>query len=158
VDGTYSVDEDGERTYIPRTPEEMQKLGALVRAAIGFDRDRGDQLSVENIAFDDTEMQRNLMELEKAHRLDMIQKIGGVVVSLLLAGGALLLLWRILKKTTIVSTETKADDVALLEDEEDSGRKEADLRALRLEKKVTEIQGDPAQDIARIVRAWMREA
>ncbi len=35
----------------PRTPEEMKKYRDLVSAAIGFNPDRGDQLTVENISF-----------------------------------------------------------------------------------------------------------
>src|SRR5881296_2508027 len=35
----------------PRTPEEMKKYRDLVTAAIGFNPDRGDQLTVENISF-----------------------------------------------------------------------------------------------------------
>lgn len=36
-----------------RKPEELEKLQKLVSAAVGFDADRGDQLTVENISFDD---------------------------------------------------------------------------------------------------------
>ena len=36
----------------PRTPAELQKLQGLVAAAVGIDQTRGDQLTVENIAFD----------------------------------------------------------------------------------------------------------
>jgi flagellar M-ring protein FliF len=38
----------------PRAPEEIQKIHGLVAAAVGFDADRGDQLTVENIAFEET--------------------------------------------------------------------------------------------------------
>src|SRR5207237_9324309 len=38
----------------PRAPEEIQKIHGLVAAAVGFDADRGDQLTVENVAFEET--------------------------------------------------------------------------------------------------------
>ena len=38
----------------PRTPEDIQEIHGLVAAAVGFDADRGDQLTVENIAFEET--------------------------------------------------------------------------------------------------------
>jgi flagellar M-ring protein FliF len=41
-------------TAKPRAPEEIQKIHGLVAAAVGFDADRGDQLTVENIAFEET--------------------------------------------------------------------------------------------------------
>ncbi len=36
----------------PRTPEEIQRIQKLVAAAVGLDQTRGDQLTVENMAFD----------------------------------------------------------------------------------------------------------
>src|SRR5262245_17253387 len=37
-----------------RSPEEIQKIHGLVAAAVGFDADRGDQLTVENMAFEES--------------------------------------------------------------------------------------------------------
>ncbi|HEY6359857.1 MAG TPA: flagellar basal-body MS-ring/collar protein FliF [Vicinamibacterales bacterium] len=37
----------------PRTPEELQKIQALVAAAVGLETDRGDHLTVENVSFDE---------------------------------------------------------------------------------------------------------
>jgi flagellar M-ring protein FliF len=37
-----------------RSAEDIQKIHGLVAAAVGFDADRGDQLTVENIAFEET--------------------------------------------------------------------------------------------------------
>jgi flagellar M-ring protein FliF len=37
----------------PRPAEDIQKIHGLVAAAVGFDADRGDQLTVENIAFEE---------------------------------------------------------------------------------------------------------
>jgi len=36
----------------PRTPEELQRIHKLVASAVGFDETRGDQLTVDSIAFD----------------------------------------------------------------------------------------------------------
>jgi flagellar M-ring protein FliF len=40
-----------EKQYQPRTDEEMQRLTALVRSAIGYDQRRGDTLEVINLRF-----------------------------------------------------------------------------------------------------------
>jgi flagellar M-ring protein FliF len=50
VDGRYEM-AGGKSTYQPRTPEELQQLEALVKSAVGFNADRGDQVTVANIAF-----------------------------------------------------------------------------------------------------------
>lgn len=55
VDGTYDKKEDGEKTYKARTEDEINKFSDLVKNAIGFSTDRGDQIKVDNIAFLDPE-------------------------------------------------------------------------------------------------------
>jgi flagellar M-ring protein FliF len=56
VDGTYQVTEakDGKssRKYIPRADEEIKKLEELVKKAVGYSEERGDQVEVLNVAFD----------------------------------------------------------------------------------------------------------
>jgi flagellar M-ring protein FliF len=42
---------DSAAAYKPRTPEEMSKITALVKSAMGFDAARGDQVQVTNMAF-----------------------------------------------------------------------------------------------------------
>jgi len=51
VDGTYTAGANGQKTYAPRTADDMNKITALVRSAIGFDEKRGDQLQVTNMRF-----------------------------------------------------------------------------------------------------------
>ncbi len=54
VDGTYSKNDKGETVYKPRAKEELDRIAALVRSAIGFDAKRGDQLEVVNLRFAET--------------------------------------------------------------------------------------------------------
>lgn len=51
VDGTTKTNPDGTKTYTPRPADEMQRLTAIVRSAIGFDQKRGDTLEVVNVPF-----------------------------------------------------------------------------------------------------------
>ena len=61
VDGKYeapAATKEGQvakAKYLPRTPDELQKIETLVKSAIGFNPDRGDQLSVQNIPFQETD-------------------------------------------------------------------------------------------------------
>ncbi len=50
VDGVYNR-QGNETTYQPRSQEELERIGQLVRTAIGFDRQRGDQVEVVNLRF-----------------------------------------------------------------------------------------------------------
>jgi flagellar M-ring protein FliF len=54
VDGTYAKNDKGDVTYQPRSKEELDQIGALVRSAIGFDQKRGDQVEVVNLRFAET--------------------------------------------------------------------------------------------------------
>jgi flagellar M-ring protein FliF len=51
VDGTYSQDAKGNVVYKPRSKQEIDRIAALVRSAIGFDAKRGDQVEVVNLRF-----------------------------------------------------------------------------------------------------------
>ena len=51
VDGIYTKNDKGELVYQPRSKEEIDRIAALVRTAIGFDAKRGDQIEVANLRF-----------------------------------------------------------------------------------------------------------
>lgn len=51
VDGSTTTNADGTRTYNARPAEEMQRLTAIVRSAIGFNAQRGDTVEVVNLPF-----------------------------------------------------------------------------------------------------------
>lgn len=60
VDGKYEAPaavKEGQAAkakYTPRSPDELQKIETLVKSAVGFNPERGDQLSVQNIPFQET--------------------------------------------------------------------------------------------------------
>jgi flagellar M-ring protein FliF len=51
VDGNYAKNEKGEIVYQDRSKEQLDRIAALVRSAIGFDQKRGDQVEVVNLRF-----------------------------------------------------------------------------------------------------------
>ncbi|HVV39682.1 MAG TPA: flagellar basal-body MS-ring/collar protein FliF [Nitrobacter sp.] len=53
VDGTYTRNAKGEMVYKERSKEELDRIAALVRSAIGFEQKRGDQVEVVNLRFAD---------------------------------------------------------------------------------------------------------
>jgi flagellar M-ring protein FliF len=60
VDGKYEVPaavKEGQvakAKYSPRSPDELLKIETLVKSAVGFNPERGDQLTVQNIPFQET--------------------------------------------------------------------------------------------------------
>ncbi len=51
VDGIYAKNDKGELAYTERSKEQLDRIAALVRSAIGFDQKRGDQVEVVNLKF-----------------------------------------------------------------------------------------------------------
>jgi flagellar M-ring protein FliF len=72
------------RKYKPREREELQKIQNLVSAAVGFDTTRGDQLTVENVAFDDRPVVDDVAKPtfweQQAPHLPELGRIAGIVV------------------------------------------------------------------------------
>lgn len=91
VDGvtTTTTLENGttEEKWNPRSPEEMKKLETIVKNAIGFNGSRGDQVTLENIAFqeeDFSETEKLLTTLERKKLLHALLKWSLIGVSLAL--------------------------------------------------------------------------
>ena len=51
VDGAYSKNDKGEMVYKDRSKDELDRIAALVRSAIGFEQKRGDLVEVVNLRF-----------------------------------------------------------------------------------------------------------
>jgi len=51
VNDIPKVEEDGSVTYTPRTEDDLKKIEALVKTAIGFDEERGDQVQIVAMQF-----------------------------------------------------------------------------------------------------------
>jgi flagellar M-ring protein FliF len=54
VDGNYTKSDKGDSVYQERAKEELDRIAALVRSAIGYDQKRGDQVEVVNLRFAQT--------------------------------------------------------------------------------------------------------
>ena len=89
VDGVYEKDEKGELVYRPRTAEEMDKLTALVKSAVGYDANRGDMVEVENLRFASLMPQVEdaketlYMGFTKSELLRMAEGLGVAIVAIL---------------------------------------------------------------------------
>ena len=64
----------GRAAYQPRDKEEIDRIAALVRTAIGFDQKRGDQVEVVNLRFAETPAQRRSNEPTGWHDVPAIHQ------------------------------------------------------------------------------------
>jgi len=88
VDGIYDNTEDGTTNYRNRNEQEMELLAALVRSAIGYDANRGDQVEVVNMKFmnfDDAfeEEKPILLGFTKSEVMRMAEGMGVALVAIL---------------------------------------------------------------------------
>ncbi len=79
IDGNYIKDEEGNKTYEPRSQEELDQITSLVRSTVGYDEERGDTIEVINMQFavvdTDEEIidERLLLGFEKGDLLDVAE-------------------------------------------------------------------------------------
>jgi flagellar M-ring protein FliF len=62
VDGAIVTGADGQPTWSPRPPEELDVLRLLVQSAVGFDAERGDTVTIESLQFSALPDQGSLVE------------------------------------------------------------------------------------------------
>ena len=109
VDGRYEQDEEGNKTYNPRSQEEMGQISALVRTAVGFDEDRGDVIEIVNLQFAQIETEEGeveddtLLGFEKSDLLDAAEML---VVAVMLILVVLLILQPMVSKLVNIDSST----------------------------------------------------
>lgn len=157
---------NGQPMWRPRSAEEIRNLAALAQAAVGFDSNRGDVVTVQDLAFEDNRgpaevsaMDRGLNMLE---RFPVLVKYGSIVVGFLLV---ILLAIRpamaiarkpdaAMEKPAAELPRPYAQEHALPTSEEmalDSERQ----RVQRVFEQVTEtLKSDPGQS-SRLLQSWI---
>jgi len=114
VDGVYSR-QGSETNYQPRSQEELERIGQLVRTAIGFDRQRGDQVEVVNLRFaeapqapTDLTEQTLMQQLTSFSREDLVRFAEMGVIALLILIVLMVVVRPLLKQVLAPDRETRA--------------------------------------------------
>lgn len=170
----------GGQTSKPREPAEMERIQRLVSAAVGLDPARGDQLTVENIAFDgpgDTVAVEPVAPWWQQVSPTVVSTLGVSVGDLmrlgLVAVLALVALFAVIRPIarSVMSSVTAAlppgpDDltagartVAQLQGEYDAGNSGAarELRVPGAPRRMAEKADDRPEHVAQLVRAMMAQ-
>ncbi|MBI5837328.1 MAG: flagellar M-ring protein FliF [Candidatus Eisenbacteria bacterium] len=151
VDGAYQVDAKGARKYQPRSPEELTKIRNIVRNAVGIDAKRGDELEVANVAFDTSVMDAVAKDMKKAQTFGVVSKVGGKV-GYVVVGLLLLLFLRSAMKGLGSLTQAPPPE------EELHGQQDpVQIQRRRMEERMARLARERPQEVATLVRAWMRE-
>lgn len=159
------------RATRPRDAAEMQKISALVASAVGLDPSRGDQLTVENIAFDEPTVEEPEAPGVLERYGEELNEILRIVAVLVLGGMAFLLLGRPLVRRVAVATPVEPaalpaelpKTIADLEGEIEAQleaqalSKVPDRRLPVLSKRLSAITQREPEAAARLVRTWLLE-
>ena len=77
VNGKYeNVDDNGDiiKKYLPRNEEEKNNIASLIKQTIGYDQVRGDEVTVANLEFDKTEVDKAQIFFSEMERKESINK------------------------------------------------------------------------------------
>ncbi|MDR1785108.1 MAG: flagellar M-ring protein FliF [Spirochaetaceae bacterium] len=157
-----------DRDYIPLTSEEIANTAALVQDAIGYNRNRGDSVTVQNIAFDHTdEFQREDDEYIKRteFRRTVYMVLGGIAAVLIL-----FLLFRFIAKVRERRRRLKEEELLRQRQMErdkvlwESQQEPVEVSLSVEERRRTELQENAIamakehpDDVAMLLRTWMME-
>ncbi len=161
------------RTNRPRQPAEMQKIQGVVAAAVGLDTARGDQLTVENVAFEPTATEEPLPPSVWQQYTPVVTDVGRVVaiIALGLMGFAFIvrpIMRRSLPALPTVSVQPTLPQqlprrVEDLQNELEAQLEAAEAKAAEprkmavLTKRLTaSVQKEP-EHAARLIRTWLAE-
>jgi len=160
VDGKYEKDK-----YVPRTKEEMEVIKGMVKRAVGFDDDRGDEIEVANVAFK-VQPAPALQAPGTPELKDMVTSpIGiGVGAGVLLALGALGFFFMRRKpatRETISSAPVESVPIAVITE---AVQEEPAVAAQKIvlsedprKEQLAQIARDYHDATVRIIRTWLQE-
>ncbi|MBR7158099.1 MAG: flagellar M-ring protein FliF [Alphaproteobacteria bacterium] len=180
VDGTYSLDDEGKKLYQPRNEKEMEQIASLVRSAVGYDANRGDQVEVVNMRFteiDDivTEEEKPFfMGLSKSEVIGLMESLGVAIVAILVI---LLVVRPLVSKAFETGNMVSARDALMtgdtanlieaaggmlpgigeemqLDDLIDIAKVEGQVKVSSL-KKISEIVDKHPEEALNIIRSWL---
>jgi flagellar M-ring protein FliF len=159
-------------------PEGLTRIGGLVSAAVGLDKERGDQLTVENIPFDAAPipvelpapgMVSQLTDAAKENWPAALRGLGVFLIAVFAIFGVLRPLARRAGGLTMAPELPVAGGVGnarlptvremegQIEAELDAMAASADRRLPVLTQRVAKLATDEPEQVARIVRGWMAE-
>jgi flagellar M-ring protein FliF len=174
-------------TNKPRTPAEMQRIQGIVGAAVGLDADRGDQLTVENIAFEEAPVDDiapppgllqkvgpQLVEIVRMNMLELMRIVAVLLLSVfaffavlkpmarraLKLPNAQLLASPALAVAGARSVRTVADMEGEIEAEleADALAKAGEMRRLPvLTKRISKVAEQEPEHMAKLMRSWLAD-
>ncbi len=170
VDGQVEVNPDGSimREYTPVGEEDLRKAEALIKDAVGYDRDRGDSVTVEHISFDRTG--QFATEDEELRRQRQLRT---TIISVVIGLGAIIfaaILYRLiakelerrrrLREEELARQHQAMREAALRRAEEEGAEVELSVEErarMEMQENAINMAREHPEDVAQLIRTWLLE-
>jgi flagellar M-ring protein FliF len=168
--GDPMVRPDGgiEREYVPVSQAELDAATALVRDSIGYDRMRGDSVTVRNIQFDRGAQFKSedqaFLQRQQTNRIILYSLIG--VAFLLVSFIVFRLISRELERKRRIAEEKRAIEQQMLRENAIRQAEEQNIevsmsveerKRLDLQEHAINMAKEHPEDVAQLIRTWLRE-
>jgi len=166
VDGTYEAaasaegqaeDAVGDKKYVARSEQEIQNLIQIVKKAVGFSEDRGDQIEMVNVPFETPVLQEG-EEGMTAGVQTFLATWGGFLKPVLFFFLGVMVLWFVIRPMALNLSKPSAEAVVL-------PQKGLPATVTEYEAQITETPQDQAMKLAadnpataaHVIRTWIKE-
>ena len=157
-----------DREYLPVPSDDVKKAQALIQDAIGFNQDRGDSVTVQNLAFDrsaqfkaeDSDYLRNV----QIRQIVLYSLIGLAI--LMIAFIIFRVVSRELERRRRISEEKRAIEQSMLRENAIRQAEEQSIevsmsveerKRLELQEHAINMAKEHPEDVAQLIRTWLRE-
>jgi flagellar M-ring protein FliF len=157
-----------DREYVPVPAEDVKKAQSLIQDSIGFNQDRGDSVTVQNIAFDrsaqfkaeDSDYLRNV----QVRQIVLYSLIGLAV--LMIAFIVFRVVSRELERRRRIAEEKRAIEQSMLRENAIRQAEEQNIevsmsveerKRLELQEHAINMAKEHPEDVAQLIRTWLRE-
>lgn len=168
--GEVLLNKDGsiQREYIPVNEEELTKARTLVEHAIGYDRDRGDSVTVQHFQFDRTEQFRQEDETFRARaRTKQMLIYGAIGLGVILVAFIAFRLIskeierrRRLREEELARQHQAMREAALRSAEEEGVEVEMSVEErarMEMQENAINMAREHPEDVAQLIRTWLME-
>jgi flagellar M-ring protein FliF len=159
VDGTYEVDKEGKKNYVPRTPEQVEVLNRLVKNAVGFSASRLDEVYVASVQFDNQMIETEIAEMKKSENEELYKEIIHWALILIIVFAGIFAVRRVIRDVVIAMNPPlpRYAGIDLDMDDEDDDVSQDVARQNEIVDRMESMTRDNPENVAELIRAWLTE-
>jgi flagellar M-ring protein FliF len=157
-----------DREYVPIPADELKQATALVQGAIGFDKARGDTVTVQNISYDRSAQfkteDQSYFRQQQLNQIILYSLIG--VLVLMVAFLVYRMVSRQLERRRRIAEEKRALEQQMLRENAIRQAEEQNIevsmsveerKRLELQEHAINMAKEHPEDVAQLIRTWIRE-